>query len=76
MLLPYLERQVPMLEYGLMARGQSDFEGDAAGLMTSMEFENLAQYRLMGLRFSLAAADEVGEKIAAIRQLLQKEIGN
>jgi len=74
MLLPYLDKRVPMLRYGLMARGESDFRGDPAGLLRSLEFENLAQYRLMGLRFSLAAADEVGQRIAEVREMLRKEL--
>jgi len=74
MVLPYLNTKVPMLKYGLMARGESDFRGDPVGLLRSLEFENLAQYRLMGLRFSLLAADGVGRKITAIREMLHEEI--
>jgi len=76
MLLPYLNARIPMLQYGLMARGDSDFRGDPAGLLRSLEFENLAQNRLMGLRFSLRAAAVVGERITAIRGLLQRELAS
>ena len=75
MLLPFLNTQVPMLEYGLMARGESDFIADPIALVRSLEFENLAQNRLMGIRFSLLAAEGVGGRIAAIRELLAEELG-
>ena len=74
MLLPYLNARVPMLEYGLMARGDSDFDGDSSVLMRSLEFENLAQNRLMGTRFSLLAADEMAQRIGSIRELLRTEL--
>lgn len=74
MLLPYLNQRVPMLDFGLMARGESDFSGDVGGLLRSLEFENLAQNRLMGIRFSLLAAEEIGERIAVIRQMLGDQL--
>jgi len=75
-LIPYLNTQVPMLRFGLMARGESDFTGNPAGLLRSLEFENLAQNRLMGIRFTLLAADNMDARIASIRQMLREELAN
>ena len=73
---PYWNTQVPMLRFGLMARGESDFTGNPAGLLRSLEFENLAQNRLMGIRFALLAADDMAARIASIRQMLREELAN
>jgi hypothetical protein len=75
MLLPFLNSQVPMLEFGLLARGESDFTANPTALVRSLEFENLAQNRLMGITFALEAAAGVGGEIAAIRELLDEELG-
>jgi len=74
MVLPFLNERVPMFEYGLLATGDSDFAVDPTGLVRSLEFENLAQNRLMGIRFSLLTADRVEGRIAAIRALLEQEL--
>jgi len=76
MVLPFLDARIPMLEFGLMARGESDFRGDPGGLMRSLEFENLAQNRLMGISFSLLAAEAIAERIDSIRAMLREQLGN
>lgn len=75
MLLPFLDARIPMLDFGLMARGESDFSGDPEGLMRSLEFENLAQNRLMGIRFSLLTAETIAQRIASIRAMLREQLG-
>ena len=74
MLLPYLNSRVPMLEYGLMATGDSDFPVDRSALLRSLEFENLVQNRLMGIRFSQASVARVSDRIDVIRRMLDEEI--
>lgn len=73
-LLPFLNERVPMLRYGLMATGESGFVGDPGGLMRSMEFENLAQNRLMGIRFEKLVAEEMAHRIASVRALIGAEL--
>ena len=73
-LLPYLNTQVPMLRFGLMAKGESDFVGNPGGMLRSLEFENLVQNRLMGIGFSLLAAGRMAPRIAAIRNMLREEL--
>lgn len=74
LLLPFLNERVPMLRYGLMATGESGFVGDPGGLMRSMEFENLAQNRLMGIRFEKLVAEEMAHRIASVRALIGAEL--
>jgi len=76
LLLPYLDARVPMLRFGLMARGQSDFSGDPVGVLRSLEFENLVQNRMMGIQFARGAADEMATRISTIRDLLEKELSD
>ncbi len=59
-----------------MARGESDFQGDPEGLLRSLEFENLAQSRSMGIRFALQAAGEMEARITAIRHMLREELAD
>jgi hypothetical protein len=59
-----------------MARGESDFQGDPEGLLRSLEFENLAQSRSMGIRFALQATGEMEARITAIRHMLREELAD
>ena len=63
-----------MLRYGLMATGESEFVGNPTGLLRSLRFENLAQNRLMGIRFTLQGTDSMSVTIAAIREMLNVEL--
>ena len=73
MLLPYVNARVPMLEFGLLATGESDFPVDRAALVRSLEFENLVQNRWMGIGFEQREAEAVGGRISIIRQLLREQ---
>ena len=74
-LVPYLNQHVPMLEYGLLATGESSFGNHRPTVLRSMEFENLVQTRLMGIRFTLLAMDDVGEFILSVRRSIEVELG-
>ena len=73
-MLPFLNERVPMFRYGLMAKGESEFVENPTVLLRSLEFENLAQNRLMGIRFTLLGTDAMEERITAIREMLEAEL--
>ncbi len=71
--LPSVGRHIPLRRYGMTSRGETSFAGDIAPLLTSLEFENQVQLRLMNHELALTAAAAVDERITSILEMLRIE---
>jgi len=74
MLLPYLNRHLPMQEVGLRRQGSSDFIVEPRDVLRSLEFENLVQNRLMNTEFLIDGLRSLEQRVEAILELIGAEI--
>jgi len=74
MLLPYLNRHVPLQEYGLRRQGSSEFGGTPGEMLRSLEFENLIQNRLMNTEFLIDGLLSLSQRIDTILDLTNQEL--
>jgi len=74
MFLPYLNQHLPLQKFGLRRQGASEFAGDPAEVLRSLEFENLVQNRLMNTEFLIDGLQGLQGRINHILVLLRREI--
>jgi len=74
MFLPFLNRHLPMQEFGLRRQGTSEFRGDPTAVLMSLEFENLVQNRLMNTQFLIDGLTSLEGRIDSILTMLLEEI--
>lgn len=68
-----LARHIPFRRYGMASRGETSFTGDIRPLLTSLEFENQVQVRLMNHELALTAAAALEERIDRLVEMLRME---
>jgi hypothetical protein len=63
-----------MRRFGRAGDGTTQFDSDVAGLLRSLEFENLIQQRLTGLAFLKGSTRNMQGLITSIRAILDLEL--
>ncbi len=71
---PYLNQSIPMRRFARAGDGTTQFDSDVAGLLRSLEFENLVQQKLTGLAFLKGSTRNMQGLITSIRAILDLEL--